>query len=342
MKILVLGYFGFRTNQLDGQTVKTRDVYQLLLNKVGKEHNVNYFDTQDFQYAKISLIRMLKNIIMSNKVIYLPAHNNLKYIFPVVYLLSKIFRIRILYLVIGGWLSEFISKLPVHQFMLKRIEGIFTETTLLKGELESKYKFNNVQQLCNFRFVNVSPILHHNAGMLKLVFMARINKMKGLDTIFSLAEYVRKTQINVLIDFYGPILEEDKDYFYTNLEKYDNLVYKGVLEPYCIHQVLQQYDAMLLPTHYYTEGLPGSVVDAYMSGLPVVVSNWKHATEFVDNESTGFIVPFENGEKELFQSVEKFYYNEQLLEKMKKNALVKAKMFTADYAWSILNKYICI
>lgn len=342
MNILVLGYFGFRTNQLDGQTVKTRDVYQLLLNKVGKEHNVDYFDTQDFQYTKISLFRMLKKIVISNKVIYLPAHNNLKYIFPFVYLLSKIFRLRILYLVIGGWLSEYISKLPVHQYMLKRIEGIFTETSLLKGELESKYKFNNVHQLCNFRFVNVSPILHHKAGMLKLVFMARINKMKGLDTIFSLAEYVKQTKIDVRIDFYGPILEEDKDYFYSNLEKYDNSVYKGVLEPHCIHQVLQQYDAMLLPTHYYTEGLPGSVVDAYMSGLPVVVSNWKHATEFVDNESTGFIVPFENGEKELFQSVEKFYYDEQLLEKMKKNALVKAKMFTADYAWSILNKYICI
>lgn len=29
MKILVLGYFGYQTNQLDGQTVKTRDLYRL-------------------------------------------------------------------------------------------------------------------------------------------------------------------------------------------------------------------------------------------------------------------------------------------------------------------------
>lgn len=28
-KVLVLGYFGYMTNQLDGQTVKTRDVYRL-------------------------------------------------------------------------------------------------------------------------------------------------------------------------------------------------------------------------------------------------------------------------------------------------------------------------
>lgn len=38
---------------------------------------------------------------------------------------------------------------------------------------------------------------------------------------------------------------------------------------------------MLLPTHYYTEGLPGSVLDAYMSGIPIIVSRWKHASEFV-------------------------------------------------------------
>ena len=50
MKNLVLGYFGYRINQLDGQTVKTRDLFRLL-----KEHEGNntvFFDTQEFQYKK--------------------------------------------------------------------------------------------------------------------------------------------------------------------------------------------------------------------------------------------------------------------------------------------------
>ena len=29
-KILVIGYFGYKSNQLDGQTIKTRNVYKLI------------------------------------------------------------------------------------------------------------------------------------------------------------------------------------------------------------------------------------------------------------------------------------------------------------------------
>ena len=45
-RILVLGYFGYLTNQLDGQTVKTRDVYRLVKEQ-SKDYSVDYFDTQD-------------------------------------------------------------------------------------------------------------------------------------------------------------------------------------------------------------------------------------------------------------------------------------------------------
>lgn len=36
-KVLVLGYFGYNTNQLDGQTVKTRHIYTLAEELVGKK-----------------------------------------------------------------------------------------------------------------------------------------------------------------------------------------------------------------------------------------------------------------------------------------------------------------
>ena len=38
-KVLVLGYFGYQTNQLDGQTVKTRDVYRLAKELRQNEYN---------------------------------------------------------------------------------------------------------------------------------------------------------------------------------------------------------------------------------------------------------------------------------------------------------------
>lgn len=340
MKNLVLGYFGYRTNQLDGQTVKTRDLFRLL-----KEHEgnaIDFFDTQEFQYKKTSVFCLFKKLVACRVLFYLPAHNNLKYIFPVIFVLSKVFGYRILYFVVGGWLVEYLSTKPLHRWMLKRIDWIFTETLLMKDSLEERYGFANVVQFPNFRFTSFVPREYHENEKLKLVFLARINKMKGLDVVFYLADYIMKNQFDdrVSIDFFGPIYQPDKGYFFDELEKYDFLAYKGELQPERINETIEKYDVMLLPTHYYTEGLPGSVVDAYMSGIPIIVSKWKHAGEFVKDGETGFIIPFENGEKELCKKIEFLLQNPKLLSEMKRNAYRESFRFTSGNAWNIILQHM--
>lgn len=332
---LVLGYFGYKTNQLDGQTVKTRDLYQLLKNK---GVNVSYFDTQEFKYKKSSVFLLLKKMILCKTLCYLPAHNNLKYIFPVVFILSKLFRFNILYFVVGGWLVEYLEKKPLHRWMLKHIDGIYSETRLMYDSLIYKYGYKNVEIFPNFRFTDFIPKKYHEEGKLKMVFLARINKMKGLDTLFSLADRIKTYYIEnqITIDFYGPIYEPDRDYFFSGLAKYSFLNYKGELQPSYINEVIEQYDIMLLPTHYFTEGLPGTVLDAYMSGIPIIVSKWKHAEEFVDDGETGFIIPFENNNDVFFDRIKLLYSDTDLLDKMKANAFLKSKCFTSESAWQII------
>lgn len=339
MNNLVLGYFGYHTNQLDGQTVKTRDLSKLLKDKLG-ENNVAYFDTQDFQYGKLSIFVLLKKVIDCKSLFYLPAHNNLKYIFPIIFVLSKIFRFEILYFVVGGWLVEYLFTKPMHRWMLKRIKGVFTETKLMKESLESKYAFDNIVKFPNFRFTTFVPTEYHEDGKLKIVFLARINKMKGLDTVFSLASFIERRKINVSVDFYGPIYEPDRDYFFDGLSKFEFVSYKGELQPEQINSTIEKYDVMLLPTHYYTEGLPGSVVDAYMSGIPIIVSKWKHAEEFVINGETGFIIPFENGLNKLEEYIMYLYENPLRLSEMKKNSYIESSKYCSDFAWEIISKYI--
>ena len=132
-KVLVLGYFGYNTNQLDGQTVKARDVFRLVNEQTGG--NVDYYDTEDFQYRKLSIFQMFWKAIRCRTLFYLPAHNNLRVIFPFLFVLSVLFRFKIHYFVVGGWLREFLTHLPVHRFMLRRIAGIHVETNRLLTEL---------------------------------------------------------------------------------------------------------------------------------------------------------------------------------------------------------------
>ena len=59
-KILVLGYLGLRTNQLDGQTVKTRDLYKLASQEFD---DVDLYDTEDFKFKKLSIFKMFWKVI---------------------------------------------------------------------------------------------------------------------------------------------------------------------------------------------------------------------------------------------------------------------------------------
>lgn len=336
-KILVLGYFGYKTNQLDGQTVKTRDVYKLV--KEQTNELVDYYDTQDFQYHKLSIFKMFWKIICCRTLFYLPAHNNLKVIFPIIYCLSVIFRFKIHYLVVGGWLREFIEHLPVHKYMLARISGIHVETNRLKTELEEYYHYKNVDVFPNFRFFDFEPI-NNESDKLRLVFMARVQLMKGLDWIFHLADYIveNKLEDKYSITFYGPITDEDRDYFEANVKIYSFIEYKGTLQPEKIYETLSHYDVMLLPTHYYTEGLPGSVVDAYISGIPVIVTDWKHSREFVEDRVTGYIIPFNDGLQQLIEKVLLLEKDRELLHKLQSNALVKRMEFAPPNINNIINK----
>lgn len=325
-RIFVLGYFGYNTDQLDGQTVKTRDVYRLV--KEQTQEDVDYYDTEDFQFRKLSLFKMFWEIMACKELIYLPAHNNLKIIFPIIFFLSKIFRCKIHYFVIGGWLREFLAHLPVHRYMLKHIAGIHVETKRLKKELEEYYQFKNVDVFPNFRFFDFIPN-RNRSSKLKLVFMARVKKEKGLDWIFSLCNYIQTQRLDgkFSLTFYGPIANEDRKYFECNLKEYPFAEYKGVLQPDRIYETLSQYDLLLLPTHYYTEGLPGSVVDAYISGIPVIVTEWKHSHEFVDDGYSGYIIHFENGDQQLIEKVMLLESDRELLCKLKENTLIKRKEF---------------
>jgi glycosyltransferase involved in cell wall biosynthesis len=340
MNILVLGYFGFVTNQLDvdGQTVKTRDIYNLFLKEF--TGTVDFFDTQTFKKSKFNLINLLKKLIKADVVFYLPAQSNLKYIFPFVFIITKLLRIKFNYLVVGGWLYEFLKNKPMHRYMLARIDGIYTETENLKKNLQ-KYGFLNVDKLHNFRAIQY-PMLNHkvkNMSVIKLVFMARVQPMKGVEVLFKLDKTLKEKKIsNVTIDIFGPVTQEYEQQFLDNISN-SNISYYGIIEPEKIHDTLQNYDLMLFPTKYYTEGFPGSILDAYISGVPVIATRWLNAEEFINEGQTGFIVDFDN-EQAFIDKAVSLIYNPESFFFLDKNIAVKREEYSDIKAWDILKQAI--
>jgi glycosyltransferase involved in cell wall biosynthesis len=343
-RILVLGYFGYLNSQIDGQTIKTRNLYELLKSKSEEIGPINFFDTQSLQVGKLFIFKMFWMILLSNKLVYLPAHKNLKYIFPLVAVICMLKRIDIFYFVVGGWLAEYLKNKKLHVFLLGNIKGIFTESEQLFSSLSRDYKFSNITVFPNFRTHSFTPPLQQTQTSFKIVFMARINRMKGIEAVFNLAEHIEDNFDNnrpISIDFYGPIEPKEEVYFRDQVDKFTFVSYQCILEPDEIYNTLSRYDLMVLPTKYMTEGFPGSVLDAYISGLPVIVSNWKYAHEFVDEGETGFVYDLDN-EEEFFSFVHKLFMDRKLLKDMKHNAFEKSKLYSSESAWNIIKNHFII
>ena len=333
--ILVIGYFGYSTNQLDGQTIKTRNIYKLLQDN---NNNVDYYDTQSFQDSKLSLFSLIYKILHYKNIIIIPAGNALKFIFPFLFVISKLFFKNVVLIPVGGWLSWYIKKKKVLIYMLKNIKAVLPQTAYEVDNLIRLYNMNNVFYFPNFRLSNFTPSFEHKASGLKLVYFARIHKMKGLDVVFYIANRLIKENPNnnILIDFYGQINEPDKEFFLENVTRYNNVSYKGVLEPNEIYDKLSTYDVMLFPTRYIEEeGFPGSILDGYMSGVPVIASNWRHSKEFVKDGYSGFICDIENLES-FYEKVILLYNSHDRLFEMKKHAFKESAKYSGKRAYETI------
>ncbi|MCS7230249.1 MAG: glycosyltransferase, partial [Candidatus Kryptonium sp.] len=103
-----------------------------------------------------------------------------------------------------------------------------------------------------------------------------------------------------------------------------------------IPNILSQSDIFVLPSRW--EGLPLTIIEAMMAGLPVVASNVGGVSELVDNGVTGFLVP--PGNVEVFvDALKTLVDNESLRQEMGKAGLKKAfEKFSLDNMLSKTNE----
>jgi glycosyltransferase involved in cell wall biosynthesis len=338
-KFLMIGYFGYESDQLDGQTIKTRSIYELLSQK----YTVKYFDTESLKTNKFKILELIYLSVIHKTIFYVADINNLSYFFPFLFIVSNLFNNTINYITVGGWLYDFINEHnKLYTKFLKRINSILVETKYLKKNLEDE-GFKNVEVIPNFRILPNNyeiKINRNNSDTLKIVFMARIMYEKGiylvLDFYNQYLENRDQFKKGIVIDFYGPLINEDKAEFMKRVKALHGINYEGALEPSEIYDTLSKYDFLVLPTFFEAEGFPGTILDAYHSGLPVITTNWKQIPEFVDNGQSGFLIDYDL--EQLFNKVKALCNNEDLLLKMKKYAYQKSNAYSDVKALKILEE----
>ncbi len=67
--------------------------------------------------------------------------------------------------------------------------------------------------------------------------------------------------------------------------------FAGALRREQLAEVIASHDALVFPSWYEGEGMPGAVVEAMQAGLPVIATRWRSLPDLVEHERNGLLVP---------------------------------------------------
>ena len=163
---------------------------------------------------------------------------------------------------------------------------------------------------------------------------------KGIETAINVIKKVN-VQLGYLaysLDIYGQVDTTQTEWF-ENLKKHfpEGVRYCGCVDAGKSVEILQSYFALLFPTHFYTEGIPGTIIDAYAAGVPVISAKWESYSDVLDEGMTGIGYEFDN-ENEFENVLLSIAHEPQILLDMKANCIKKAEDYMPETAIQIITE----
>lgn len=121
-------------------------------------------------------------------------------------------------------------------------------------------------------------------GVIKILFVGRIMKEKGVDELFSAIEKIKKTNSNVDFEFIGWYEENYKEVV-VNLEQKQMIKYYGFQPD--VKPFIKNSHCVILPS--YHEGMSNTLLEASAMGRPIITSSIHGCREAVIDGESGFL-----------------------------------------------------
>lgn len=327
IKVGVCGHFGENNIFLDGQTIKTK----IITKELGKIYTIKTLDTFNSKKRILNILfGLIKLLIQCENIIILPAHNGLKIIVPFLVFFNNIFKRKLHYIVIGGWLSEYLKNRENLKKSLKKFNYIYVETLSMKKSLENQ-EFRNVFVMPNCKDLKIlkeEELIYNTEKPYKLCTFSRVMKEKGIEDAIEAVKIINKKSKEIVytLDIYGQIDENYRERFENLINEFPEYIkYKGIVPFNKSVEVLKNYYILLFPTYYEGEGFAGTLIDTFSAGVPVIASDWKYNKEIV-NSKNGFIFKTRN----IDALVKILYYislDNCFIDNLKKSCLREASKF---------------
>ena len=295
---VVIGQLHFKKNDMIGAVVKTRNIYYALLDKYG-ENLISYVDIWGGKKrSAIVLVEVFKAFQKCENVILVTSAIKGPFVFYI-RLLQRIFKRRVIYIPVGVRISGRIANDSKARKRLSFCSAILPESKQNCSELQSMgfpevYLFRNFKSVkklgCSFES------LHNNMNVISFCTFSRVTKEKGItDAVIAISraqELVPNIQFELHI--YGGIDSEYKEEFESLLKDYSFVTYEGIVNAEDAVLTLQKHDILLFPTRYPDEGIPGTIIDAFAAGIPIISSKWLYFDDILIDRKTALGYEFLN------------------------------------------------
>lgn len=294
-KIGLIGRVDRSKTLFDGQTVKTRMMFRLLAESFGVDR-VYVVDTKDYKQQPVSVTAaVVKCLLSCDDIFVLLSNNGRRLLFPILAWAARIRGVRIYHNLIGGWLASDIDDDRSIVRSINQFQVNWVESRQLKTRLEQQ-GVTNVDFLPNFKYLDI-PERAKRGGIgpdYRFCTFSRVTEKKGItDAIKAMQEVASSYQAGtVSLDIYGPIDEDYEREFNSLVKESPFARYCGCVDPEKSACVIGRYDALLFPTKWRLEGMPGTIIDALVAGTPVIASRWQYYDEMLEDRKTGLSYEF--------------------------------------------------
>lgn len=341
-KIAVIGVYGEGSDFTTGQAVKCHVVIDWLKKTYGPE-NVLIVNTYQWKKNPVGMaVRTYRGFKGCRNVIMMPAQNGLQVFAPLCSLLNIVFRRKLHYIVIGGWLADVTEKKTGMRRVLASFSTIQVEMRSLKNRLEAQ-GLRNIHYMPNCREYQETERRWDEARKPFLVCtFSRVIEEKGIEDAALICERGNELlgEEVFFLDVYGKISGSYEGRFQKFVRTHSHTVaYRGVKPAEEAVDTLSRYSALLFPTFYEGEGFAGTILDGFAAGIPILANDWKYNGEVIQSGINGFLYPFRDIDAAARILVE-IYQNPELRERLWKGCRESLRRFSTEHVMGRFLRYL--
>ena len=102
--------------------------------------------------------------------------------------------------------------------------------------------------------------------------------------------------------------------------------------------ITDEYDILLFPTHWNTEGVPGILVEAKMAGVAVIASDRSYNSELIQVDKNEGVVIHQPYFSEMYKYIKKMYFDREYLQKIKEGSSQSRKRYALEEYKDMIQK----